>query len=109
METDLVGFCRSETAALLRPHVNDRRAGQEQRSPERLEEGVDVMARHHPDVGDPEILEQLAGLGDTDDRLPKPPAELEHRAADDRDALDGPMMQALLPCCQVRDSLIRLR
>ena len=53
------------------------------------------MARHDADVGDPEILEQLAGLGEVDDRLAEPPAELEHGGSDDRDALDGPVVGAL--------------
>ena len=95
MEADLVRFGRPEPAALLGPNMDDGRTGQEQRAPERLEHRVDVVARHDPDVGDPEILEQLAGLGEVHDRLPQPPAQLEDRPANERDALDGPIVGAL--------------
>ena len=95
MEADLVGLGRPIAATLLGPDVDDRRPGQRQRAPERLEERVEVVPRHDADVGDPEVLEQLAGLGEVDDRLAQPPAELEHGAADERDALDGPVVGAL--------------
>ena len=95
MEPDLVGFGRAEAAALLGPDVDDRRAGQVERPAERLEQRVEVVARHEADVGDAEVLEQLAGLGEMDDRLAEPAAQLEDGAADDRDPLDGPVIGAL--------------
>ena len=64
MEPDLVGLGRAVAAALLGPDVDDRRAGQVERPAERLEQGMEVVARHDADVGDAEILEQLAGLGE---------------------------------------------
>ena len=63
MEPDLVALGRPEAAALLGPDVDDRRAGQRQRPPERLEQRVQVVPGHDPDVGDPEVLEQLARAG----------------------------------------------
>ena len=95
MEADLVRLGRAEPAALLGPHVDDRRSGQGERAAERLEQGVQVVTGNHADVGDPEILEQLARLGEADDRLAQPAAQLEHRSADDRDPLDGPVVGAL--------------
>ena len=95
VEADLVGLGRLVAAALLGADVDDRRPGQRQRAPQRAEERAEVVPRHDADVGDPEILEQLAGLGEVDDRLAEPPAQLEHGGSDDRDALDGPVVGAL--------------
>ena len=51
--------------------------GSVERPAERLEQRVQVVARHEPDVGDAEVLEQLAGLGEVDDRLAQPAGQLE--------------------------------
>ena len=40
-----------------------------------------VVAGHHADVGDPEVLEQLARLGERDDRLAEPARQLDGAAA----------------------------
>ena len=100
VEADLVRLGRAEPAALLGPHVDDRRSGQRERAVQRHEQGVQVVTGHHADVGDPEILEQLARLGEADDRLAQPAAQLEDGPADDRDPLDGPVVRALAlaPC-----------
>ena len=100
MEPDLIGLGRPEAAALLRPHVDDRRSGQRERSTEGHQQRMQVVPGNDPDVGDPEILEQLAGLGEADDRLAEPAAELQHAPADDRDPLDVPVVRALAlaPC-----------
>ena len=43
----------------------------------------------------PEVLEQLAGLGEVDDRLAEAPAELERRRADHGHPLDEVVVGAL--------------
>ena len=93
MEADLVGFCRLETVALLRSDVHDRRAWLRKRATEGLEQGMQVVAGHRADVGDAEVLEQLAGLRELDHRPAEPLAELEHRAADERDPFDRPVVE----------------
>ena len=103
MESDLVGLGRTVAATLLRPDVDDRRAGQAQGAPQRLEQRVEVVAGHDADVGDPEILEQLPGLGEVDDRLAQPPAELEHGPADERDPFDRRVVRALALLPGVRE------
>ncbi len=95
VEADLVGLGRAEAAALLGPDVDDRRAGQGERAAQGHQQRMDVVPGHDADVGDPEILEQLAGLGEADDRLAQPAAQLQHARADDRDPLDGPVVGAL--------------
>ena len=95
VEPDLVGLGGPEAAALLRPDMHDGRTGQGQSTSERLEQRVEVVARHGTDVGDPEILEQLPGLGEADDRAAQPPTEFEDRSADDRDPLDRAVVNAL--------------
>ena len=69
--------------------------GSVERLLEGLEQGMEVVARDEPDVGDPEVLEQLARLGEVDDRPREPLAQLEDGRADDRDPLDGPVVGAL--------------
>ena len=95
MEADLVGLGRP----VARPFwvrtwtiVGPGSAARAQTCQQRPE----VVSRHDADVGDPEILEQLARLGEVDDRLAEPPAELEHGRPDDGDALDGPVYAPLL-------------
>ena len=63
VEADLVGLGRLGATSLLGADMDDRRARQRQRPPQRAEQRTEVASRHHADVGDPEILEQLAGLG----------------------------------------------
>ena len=53
------------------------------------------MAGQRPDVGDPEVLEQLPGLGELDDHSAHSTAQLEDGPADDRDPLDAPVVRAL--------------
>ncbi len=95
MEPDLVGLGRPIPPALLGPHVDDDRTGHREGAPEGLEQRVDVVARHRADVGDPEVLEQLAGLGEPHDRRAEPATQLEDVHADHRDPLDGPVVGAL--------------
>ena len=95
MEPDLVGLGRREAAALLGPDVDDDRALQRERPAERREQRLEVVAGHDADVGDAEILEQLARLGEVDDRRAEPLAQLEHGRADDRDPLDELVVRAL--------------
>ena len=64
MERDLVGFGRAIAAALLGPDVDDDRALEVEHALEGLEERVEIVAGHDPDVGDPEILEELARRGE---------------------------------------------
>ena len=49
---------------------------------ERLQQGVDVVARDDADVGDPEILEELARAGEVHHRAPQPLAP-HHRGRPD--------------------------
>ena len=72
MEADLVGLRRLVATSLLGADMDDGRAGQRQRTPQRAEERMKVVARHDADVGDAEILEQLTGLGKVDNRLAQP-------------------------------------
>ncbi len=95
MEADLVGLGRPEAAALLRPDVDDRRPGQLERLSERRQQRMEVVSGNRPDVGDAEILEQLAGLGELHDHPADALAELEDRPADNRDPLDVPVVGAL--------------
>ena len=95
MEPDLVGLGRPEPATLLRPHVDDRRTGQRQRAAQGDEQGAQIVARHHADVCDPEILEQLARLGEADHRLAEAPAQLQNGPAYDRDPLHGAVVRTL--------------
>ncbi len=88
MEADLVGLGRREASTLLGPDVDDDRALQLERLAERREERPDVVTGHEPDVGDPEVLEQLARLDEVDDRCAKPLAQLADGRADDRDPAD---------------------
>ncbi len=81
MEADLVLDRRPVSVPLLGADVNDDRARQGQRGPEGLEEGTEVVARHDADVRDAEILEQLARLGEADDRGAQPPRQLEQMRA----------------------------
>ena len=92
MEADLVLLGRVVAAALLGPDVDEDRPAEVERAPERVLEGPQVVAGHDADVGDPEVLEELARLGEADDRLADPARQLEGRGADDRDALDGPVV-----------------
>ncbi len=58
------------------------------------------MAGNHADVGDPEVFEQLARLGESNHRRPEPLAQLEDGLTDDRDPLDRPVIGtlAVVPC-----------
>ena len=95
VEPDLVLLGRPEAAALLRAHVDDRRSGQGQRRPQRLQQRVEVVTRDDADVGDPEVLEELAGLGEAHDRRPQAARPVEQLRPDHRDALDRPVVGAL--------------
>ena len=64
---------------------------------------MQVVAGHDTDVGDPEILEQLARLGELDDRLAQPLRELEDRRTDHRDPLDRPVVGALALAPRARE------
>ena len=95
MEPDLVGLGRLEAAALLRPDVDDHRPRQLQRLGERREQLPDLVARHEADVGDPEILEQPARLGEVHDRVAEPLPQLADRRSDHRDLADERVVLAL--------------
>ena len=88
VEADLVGLGRPEAVALLGPDVDDHRALELERLLERRQEGLEVVARDEPDVGDPEILEQPARLGEVHDRRAQALAELADGRADRRDPAD---------------------
>ena len=47
-----------------------------------------VVPGDRTDVGDAEVLEELPGLGEVDDRLAQPARQLEQRRADERQLLD---------------------
>ena len=85
VERDLVGLGGSITAALLGPDVDEHRAVQLEHSPERLEQSVDVVAGDDTDIADPEILEELPGGREVDDRSAQPPAPHQGCRPDDRD------------------------
>ena len=95
MEADLVRLGRPEPPALLGPDVDDRRARQGERGAERLVERVEVVAGHDADVGQAEILEQLARLRQPDDRGAQPLGPLEERATDHRHPFDRAVVGAL--------------
>jgi hypothetical protein len=57
VEPDLVRLRRSESPPLLRPDVDDRGTRERQRAAQRLEQGMELMARYRADVRDPEVLE----------------------------------------------------
>ena len=99
MEPDLVGLGRTIAAPLLGPDVDDDRLVELERLGERLLEGGQVVAGDDPDVGDPEVLEQLAGLGEVDDRLAQTTRQLEGGPTDDRQPADRLVVgrPALLP------------
>ena len=92
VEPDLVGLGRAVAAALLGPDVDDDRPAQLERLRERPLERLEVVAGHDADVGDPEVLEQLARLGEVDDRLAEPARQLEGRPADDGHPADRPVV-----------------
>ncbi len=97
MEPDLVLLGRLVAAALLGPDVDDRRPRQCQGRVQRLEQGVEVMTRHDPDVGQAQVLEQLARLGEAHDRRAQPARQLEQVGPDQGDALDRAVVGALAP------------
>ena len=95
VKSDLIGLGRTKPAALLGANMDDRGTRQCQCLAQRLEKGMKVVARHNADVGDPEILEELARLGEVDHGLAQTPAELQDRGPHDRDSLDNPVVGAL--------------
>ena len=99
MEADLVGLGRLVASALLCPDMDDDRLAQLEGLGEGPLEGGQVVTGHYADVGDPEVLEQLAGLGEVHHRLAQPLRQLEGRRADERQPLDHPVVggPALLP------------
>ena len=97
VEPDLVGLGRAVAAALLGPDVDDRRArAASSARRKRLRAALQVVAGHDADVGDAEVLEQLARAGRS--RRPTGGAGGSARGRvrpDDRDALDDPVVGAL--------------
>ena len=107
MEPHLVLDRRPEAAALLRPDVDDRRPGQRERRTERVGQRRQVVPRHDPDVGDPEVLEQLARLGEAHDRRAQPARPLEQARPDHGDLLDRPVIGALAVAPRARQLDLR--
>ena len=99
MERDLVRLRRPVPAPFLGAHVDDDRALELEDSSERLKQRVQVVAGHHPDVGDPEILEQLARRRKADHRSAEPLAPFERAPTDNGKLLDQAVVGglALLP------------
>ena len=64
---------------------------------------MQVVAGHDADVGDAQVLEELARLCELDDRLAQPLRELEDRRPDDRDPLDRPVVGALALAPRARE------
>ncbi len=58
-------------------------------APDRLLQARDVVAVHGADVGDAEVLEQSAGLGEVDHRSAQPDATIRRPRAQSRDAPHG--------------------
>ena len=67
MEADLVGHGRLVAAALLGAHVDEHRPFHvAQSAAQHAVQPRQVVAGHRADVGDAQVLEQLAGLGEVD-------------------------------------------
>ena len=99
VERDLVLLRRAVALPLLGADVDDHGTRERERAPEGLLEQAPVVPGHHADVGDPEVLEQLARLGERDHRLAEAARQLEDARADDRDVLGHAVVGglALLP------------
>ncbi len=95
MEADLVLDRRPEASALLRAHVHDRGTGQRERGAERFDQCPEVVPRHDADIGQPEVLEQLAGLGEAHDRRPQSLRQLEDVRTEDGHAFHGSVVRTL--------------
>ena len=85
VEGDLVGLGGPVAAALLCPNVDEDRALQLEDARERRQQRMDVVARDDAEVGDPEVLEQLARAREVDDRAAQALAPHHGRRPDDRD------------------------
>ncbi len=95
VEADLVGDGRLIAAALLGAHVDDDRAVHvAQRAAEHVPQPAQAVAGHRAGVDDAQILEQLAGLGEVDDRLAETARPFEHGRPDHRHLLDGLVVHA---------------
>ncbi len=88
VEADLVLLRRVVAPALLGPDVDEDRRIEGEGAPERVLEGPQVVAGNDSDVRDAEILEELARLGEADDRLADALAELQGGRPDHRHPLD---------------------
>ena len=95
VEADLVPLRRTVAAPLLGPDVHEDRDVHGEGATEGVLERPQVVAGNHADVGDPEILEELAGLGEADHRLAHAAAELQGRRTDHRDPLHQLVVAAL--------------
>ena len=100
VEADLIALRRSIAAALLRANVDENRAGNLQGGSEDVLQAADVVAGNNAQVGDPQVLEQLAGLGEVDDHAPDSTRQAQGGPAHDRQRLDDAVVGglALLPC-----------
>ena len=85
MEADLVDLGGSIAQALARADMDeDRSLVLEEGLAERRVERDEVVAEHRADVRDPEVLEELPGLRELDDRVPEATRPLEQRRPDHR-------------------------
>ena len=99
METDLVLLRGVVAAPLLGPDMHQDGAAELERAAEGVHQRPEVVAGHDADVRDPKVLEELARLGEADDRLAHPPRELERGGPHHRDPLHRPVVDGprLLP------------
>ena len=95
VEADLVRLGRPEAVALLRAHVDDDGALVGQGPPEGRVERLQVVPGHRTDVGDAQVLEQLARAARSRRPCPQPPRPLEGLFTHDRQPPDGPVVGAL--------------
>jgi hypothetical protein len=75
--------------------MDDHRPVERKRPAEGLLEQPPVVAGHDADVRDPQVLEQLARLGEAHHGLAEALRQLEGERPDDRDLLGHPVVGAL--------------
>ena len=95
VESDLIAFGRPVAATLDGPYVNQNRTRNVERRPKDVLEAAPVVARNDAEIGNPQILEELARLGEVDDHAPDSPRQLEGRLTDDRQGLDDSVVGGL--------------
>ncbi len=99
VEGDLIALGRSVAPALVRPDVDQNRARDVEGGPEDVLQAPNVVAGDDAQVGDSQIFEQLARLGEVDHHAADAAGQLEGGLADDGQGLDETVVGslALLP------------